>query len=94
MVEPKTAIQNAKDFILELYKDDRLENFLLEEVEMTDDGKYWLVTFGYDTGRATASDLGASLSAFSMRPRFVRDYKQIKVKAEDGQPISMKIYKL
>ncbi len=52
-----------------------LKNLLVEKVELSDDGEYWYVTLGWDLDQ-----LGIQ-----------RTYKLFKIRAADGEVISMKI---
>jgi hypothetical protein len=90
MIDVKQAIQIARHYILDLYEPQTLQGPLLEEVERSDDEQYWLVTFGFDTDRLTLeSSRGISIPI--VRPKYVREYKTIKVRAETGDVESMKI---
>jgi len=60
----------------------------LEEVERSEDGKYWLITVGFTIpgqGRATTALFGAD------KPE--RAFKVITVDANTGDALSMKIRK-
>jgi hypothetical protein len=98
MVDLKEAVKIARDFMTDLYDGDRLSGLLLEEVELSGDEKSWLITFGFDTNRPTlepdSTHGGLRLSSAIAYPKYVREYKTIKVRAEDGKPESMKIRKL
>ena len=96
MVDVKGAIKTARDYITEVYSPETLRALQLEEVELTDDGHYWLVTFGFDTDREAETvdpvrQRVLAIQGISTPPKFVRDYKVITVRADDGKPLSMKI---
>ena len=81
MIDVKTAAKKAKEYAQEMYGGELpglpmgLPGVLLEEVERSDDGKFWYVTLGWDADR-----LGTK-----------RTYKVFKIKADDGEVVSMKI---
>jgi hypothetical protein len=84
MIDVKTAVQRAMDYAKEIFTTPvpglsvpslSLPSLLLEEVELSDDEKFWYVTLGWDVDR-----LGTR-----------RIYKIFKVRAEDGKVISVKI---
>lgn len=56
---------------------------MLEEVEESEDGKYWLVTVGYDVRKPSR------LAAFA--PEFSRAYKTLKVDSSTRRVVSVKI---
>jgi len=47
MIEVKKAVQIAFDYLTDLYDGKRFYDPELEEVELTDDVKYWLITLSY-----------------------------------------------
>jgi hypothetical protein len=84
MIDVKTAVQQAMVYAKDMFTPAvpglsvpslSLPGLLLEEVELSDDEKFWLVTLGWDADR-----LGTS-----------RIYKIFKVRAEDGEVVSVKI---
>jgi hypothetical protein len=92
MISMKQAVNNAMLFVVELYGKDKLENLLLEEIELSDDESYWFVTIGFNV---IEEDLSSGILR-SMRTRASTDkgpriYKQIKIDAETGVPLSLKI---
>lgn len=54
------------------------EDLRIEEVELSEDENAWLITFGYE------------VSAFER----IRNYRTIKIDANDGRFISMKMRKM
>jgi hypothetical protein len=95
MIDVKSAVKIARDYLTDFYPEG-LSNLMLEEVELSNDEQYWLITFGFDTDRLAAEPLADVLTkvrpaADYLRPKYVRDYKIIKLRAEDGKPVSMKI---
>ena len=91
MIDVKAAANQAFNFVKELYPD--LEGTLIEEVEMDDTKKYWFITISFivKNDKLTVS----VLSPFSgFKPEFERKYKTVKIDANSGEIISMKIREL
>lgn len=91
MIDVKQAVSSASEFFKNLYDVSNLDELMLEEVAVSDDERYWFVTFGF-------SHLQRRLQPPESHPldiiktyRPVRTYKVIKVNAETGQVRSMKI---
>jgi len=94
MIPIKEAAQRAADFCEQSYPD--AQDFLLEEVEREED-KFWLITISFliqatKRGGGTASGMAASME--HMFARFERRYKSLKIDAQTGEVISMKIREL
>ena len=81
MLDVKEAAQKASEYFATLYTDEGIHSVQLEEVEISDDGKYWLITLSYPMpGQLPTID-----------PNHKRKYKVFKIDAETGQVVSMKI---
>jgi len=82
-IDVKKAVAIATQYFHELieYQYADLE---LEEVELSEDGKFWFVTLGF-TRMAGAGLLGAMLQPPA------RAYKVIKINAATGEPEAMKM---
>lgn len=80
MINVKQAVKIAHDYLASLYPEAR--SVELEEIERTEDEKYWLITLGYwaPGGQLFASPLS-----------FEKKYKSLRVDAESGQVVSMKM---
>ncbi|HEX5504344.1 MAG TPA: hypothetical protein VFW96_17090 [Thermomicrobiales bacterium] len=94
-IDVREAVRAAYDFMQGLYKDTTLPNLMLEEVELSDDEKVWLVTYGYTASEqdVEANPFAAALGGTrTTRPR--REYKVIQIDAHTGRPVSMKIRKV
>ncbi|MGD1867322.1 MAG: hypothetical protein ACFB0D_22460 [Phormidesmis sp.] len=91
MVDVKSAITAARigfrDF---LEVEQPLENVRLEEVELSEDEKYWMITLGYDTFYRPYEVQNVMLSSADLQTR-KREYKLFRVNAENGNVESMKI---
>jgi hypothetical protein len=47
MIGVKQAIRTAADFVAETFSDEKLLDVRLEEVELTEDEKTWLITLSF-----------------------------------------------
>lgn len=84
MLDVKEAAQKASEYFAGLYQDQGFSNVQLEEVELTDDGKYWLITLSYP--------VPPELAALNFN--FKRKYKVFRIDAKTGEVKSMKIRKV
>ncbi len=82
MIDAKEAVKIADEYFTGMYEDGSLKEVLLEEAELIEDGKFWLVTYGFDW---------QPLSGTSSIGPGDRKHKAIKVDAETGRMVSMKI---
>ena len=89
-VTVKDAARAALRFLHDLYEGEPFVDLRLEEIELSDDGKYWSVTYGFTVTERNLGDnplLGSLASGLRSR----RDYKTIAIDAQTGEPLSMKI---
>jgi len=85
MIDLKTASKIAIEFVQSIYPDNT--DLQVEEIETTEDGKYWLITIGmYDL-----TGIKGTLAALAPKPR---KYKAVQINKEDGLVQSMKIRKV
>ena len=66
MVRVKEAVQKAQGYLPEVFEGAEGRDLVLEGVELTEDAKFWTVTFSYG-------------------PVFERDFKTVKLRADDGE---------
>jgi hypothetical protein len=91
MLEVKEAVAAAASKAQELYEDKELEDLALEEVELSDDKRFWLITLGFYMTRPNAPK-GLASTVLGIDPaRLNRRYKTFTVDAETGKITSMKI---
>ncbi len=93
MISIKEAAQRAAEFCQQLFPD--AQDVLLEEVERDEHDKFWLITVSYLA--AAAKRAGIATPGTTMEqlfPRFERRYKSLKVDAQTGEVVSMKIREL
>jgi len=75
MIDVKQAAEKAREYFVELNKDRQLYFLSLEEVELSEDEKYWFITLSYSDDPISSSSR----------------YKIFKIDANSGRVISMKI---
>jgi len=92
MIDIKQAVHIAEKFFKELYDEETLKNFLVEEVDLSEDEKDWVVTVGFDFGGVQVSE-PALFTSKSSTPRAGRMYKAVRIDKETGEPLSMKLKK-
>lgn len=85
MIDVKQAAANAIKYFSGIYKG-KYRDLELEEVELSEDERYWMITLGFspfhqDLARRLAEENG-------------RKYKLFKVDAANGEVLSMKIRKI
>ncbi|MDT7688578.1 MAG: hypothetical protein QOE46_1337 [Acidobacteriota bacterium] len=87
MLDVKQAAQTASTYFADLYAQQGVSDVRLEEVEITEDGKFWLITLSFpdpDPPPATFTSLMGATGPS-------RKYKIFKVDAATGDVKSMKI---
>ena len=89
-VPVKTAVSNALNYIRTLYSGTRLEDLLLEEVEFSEETNQWLITVGFTIISSKTQVSSVSLIP-PKRDLLVRHYKIVRIDAQTGEPVSMKI---
>ena len=65
------------------------QNLRLEEVELSENKQFWLITLGFDCQVISNNPLKLEIN-----PQYVREYKLFKINAETGEVESMKIREL
>ena len=94
MLDVKEAVQSAVTNLKQLYDGQTFSDLLLEEVERTEEDRYWNITLGFsipETGSLTAMHgVFATLSGKGLK----RVYKRFKIDAENGSMKSMTIRQL
>ena len=82
MIDVKEAVAVATAYIRELYEEKDLHDLGLEEVELSEDDRWWMVTLGH------ARKL-SGMDGFGGQHR--RAYRVFRIDAEEGVVRSMKI---
>jgi hypothetical protein len=83
MIDVKTAVRNALSFMDDLYDEVDVQHARLEEVELSEDDRYWYVTISIGARPSSAFEAVSQVKD--------RDFKVVKVGAEDGKVDSMRI---
>jgi hypothetical protein len=91
MLDVKEAARTAAEYFASLYDESTYSDLQLEEVELTEDEKYWLITLSYEYGEAKQTQVGAMLNLPVSKQR---KYKQFRIDAETGQVQAMTIRKV
>ena len=81
MVDVKRAVENAKSFVEDVIGRTEIRRLTLEEVELSDDGKKWLVTLGLA--------LNDPFDLLRTKEAPEKSVKLFRVDAESGQVLSM-----
>ncbi len=86
MLDVKDATKTAIDYFSQVFQNG-YKDLRLEEVELSDDERYWYITLGFDS---PYQHMGALASA-AIGGRPVREYKTIKIDGSTGKVLSIKI---
>jgi hypothetical protein len=89
MLTLKEAVQVTQDWVRQLYDESVLKHLRLEEVELSEDERYWNITLGWVEPAVAENPFDAALSSGArVLPRV---YKTLVVDAQSGAVKSMKI---
>jgi len=72
MVQVREAVKKAQSYVPDIFQSAEGQELLLEGVELSDDSRFWTITFSY-------AEPGGLLG------RIGREYKTVKLRAEDGE---------
>lgn len=90
MVSLKEAVSAAMSAVEDLYKGQPVTGMLLEEIELTEDEHYWLITVGFDIKKDSVPL--TPLDALALpKSELERKYKIFKIDSEQGNVVSMKM---
>ena len=84
-IDLKKAASIAAEIFNSIYPDLAENDLSLEEVELSEDDKFWLITLGYDAKRVL------SPHDKMFKSEKYRAYKTFKIDSSTGKLISMKI---
>lgn len=91
-VDVRSAVYTAQNYFQSIQDlIGSIEDLRLEEVDLSEDQKFWFVTLGYSRPVDKTQNLLAEIIPSS---KFERDYKIFKIDAETGDVKSMKIREL
>lgn len=82
MIGVRQAVAAARDFATALLDEEKLAGITLEEVELSADERFWLVTLGFPAMLGRFGQFAAGTA---------REYKVFRVDAQSGTVGSMKI---
>ena len=87
-MEVQEAIRRAKEYVLDVFRDEEPTNVGLEEVEFDDRDNVWNVTIGFSRPWNSTKSFTASLAG-EQAPR-KRAYKIVRMRDSDGKMIAIK----
>ncbi|MBH8565261.1 hypothetical protein I8748_24280 [Nostoc sp. CENA67] len=92
-VDLKTAVNAAREYILNLQEimGNSVENLRLEEVELSEDKKFWLITLGFDIPIINPKNRMNDIFSTFPTENYQREYKLFKVNSQTGEVEAMKI---
>lgn len=91
MIDVKQAVAAARAFLTGIYAPRPLEDIELEEVELSEDGRRWLVTLSFLQLDPLPGGPAISVATAILSRTKSRTYKLIQVDAITGDAVSMKI---
>jgi hypothetical protein len=91
MIDVKDAVKIAYQHFEQLFADVKPDEVALEEVEITEDDKYWNITLGYNDPFEKDRQNEANPLSRLIGPARNRHYKLFRIDASDGRVLSMKI---
>jgi hypothetical protein len=94
MIDVKEAAKRAAEYFANLYDHSTYSDLQLEEVELTEDEKYWLITLSYALSQGSTGSLNKVAEILNMPTSGQRKYKQFKIDAENGKVHAMTIRKV
>lgn len=97
-MQPKEAIQKAKDIVADMFADENPLNIGLEEIEYDDRDNVWLVTVGFDRVRSDLARLSSVTAELTgVQPKlalFRREYKIVSIQDKDASMVSIKNHEM
>ena len=96
MIDVKTAVNAAYQYIKSIQDimGSSLGDLRLEEVELSEDKRFWLITLGFDIPKKPPKSRLENLmpvSLASVPVLYEREYKLFKVNSQTGEVEAMKI---
>ena len=89
MVDVKQAVSKAMDYLEDMYQIDQFKDVLLEEVDLSEDNKYWNVTIGFTRLQDSTSG-GPMATLIGQSAEFKREYKVFQIDSTTGDLRSMR----
>ncbi len=85
MIDIKQAVERGREDFEKIFEGGNVREVLLEQAELSEDGKYWMVIYSFDWQPTSGT---ASIGPGDRR------YKVLQIDAESGIMISMKTAKI
>ena len=92
MIDVKQAVKKAMEYLHEMYDAADFKEVLLEEVELSEDDRYWNVIIGFSRRQVSTAE-GPMASLVGPSEQFKREFKVFGIDAESGIVRSMKTKK-
>ncbi len=92
MVDVKEAVGKAMDYLKDMYQIDQFKDVLLEEVDLSEDNKFWNVTIGFTRPQESTSG-GPMATLIGQSAEFKREFKVFQIDSENGALRSMRTRK-
>ena len=89
MVDVKEAVSKAMGYLEDMYQIDQFKDVLLEEVDLSEDDKFWNVTIGF-TRRQDSTSGGPMATLIGQSEEFKREFKVFQIDAKTGDLRSMR----
>lgn len=89
MIDAKEAVKKALEYMHEMFDVSQLRDVLPEEVELSDDDKYWSVTIAFSRRQVSTAE-GPMASLVGPSELYRREYKVFTIDASSGVVRSMK----
>jgi hypothetical protein len=87
-IDVKDAVRRAVEYTGQLYAPEAVRNLRFEEVELSDDG-CWYITVGFD--RAEPANPHPLMAAAALFPAYRREYKVVKIDSNTGDVKALKM---
>ena len=88
-MDVKQAVVQAKNYVKELFEEEKPANIALEEVEYNNHASEWLITVGFNRPWDKPINVFAEAAGLN-DPR--RSYKVVRISDETGEVVSVKNY--
>ena len=92
MVDVKEAVGKTMDYLKDMYQIDQFKDVLLEEVDLSEDNKFWNVTIGFTRPQESTSG-GPMATLIGQSAEFKRKFKVFQIDSENGALRSMRTRK-
>jgi len=95
-IDVRSAVEAARFYLQQMIDDltdsgNPIQGLRLEETELSEDRKYWLITLGFDR---PLGDHLYPLQSVAVNKKYEREYRIFKIDAETKELKSMKIREL